>query len=135
MACSLLKIRFVLIILLSIICNNTLAETLILSAAPRESAKQGHNLYGPLAKHLSQLLGREVKFKHAKHWLRYQSDIKKRKYDFVFDGPHLTGKFGPRGHVDTRNAQEDHIGCPHEQRRDISFQRANLLVFCLAIVV
>ncbi|MFW2374033.1 MAG: phosphate/phosphite/phosphonate ABC transporter substrate-binding protein [Gammaproteobacteria bacterium] len=84
-----IHLRILGLLLLASINSNALAETLILSAAPRETVTQGHKLYGPLADHLGQLLGVEVKYKHAKHWLRYQSDIKKSKYDFVFDGPHL----------------------------------------------
>ena len=89
MACRFINIPILLTLLVSSFSTNALAQELILSAAPRETVTQGHKLYGPLADHLGQLLGTEVKYTHAKHWLRYQSDIKKRKYDFVFDGPHL----------------------------------------------
>lgn len=89
MACRLLGTRIIWVMLILFISNNVLAQTLALSAPPRESAREGHKLYGPLADHLGKLLGVEVKYTHAKHWLRYQSNIKKRKYDIVFDGPHL----------------------------------------------
>ncbi|MCW8955786.1 MAG: phosphate/phosphite/phosphonate ABC transporter substrate-binding protein [Gammaproteobacteria bacterium] len=82
-------VRAALALLIILIANNTSAQNLVLSAAPRESVKQGHELYQPLANHLGKLLGVEVKYTNAKHWLRYQSDIKNQKYDFVFDGPHL----------------------------------------------
>lgn len=84
-----LNLSLTLLLLTAIINSTVSAESLIFSAAPRESIRQGHELYQPLVTHLEELLGTEVKYTHAKHWLRYQSDIKKRKYDFVFDGPHL----------------------------------------------
>lgn len=84
-----IQLRILALFLLVFISNYAFAEKLILGAAPRETVTQGHQLYGPLANHLGQLLGVDVGYTHAKHWLRYQSDIKKRRYDFVFDGPHL----------------------------------------------
>lgn len=89
MVYSFLNRHLISILLLIFLNNNVSAQDLILSAAPRETVKQGHELYSPLADHLGKLLGVNVKYTHAKHWLRYQSDIKNRKYDFVFDGPHL----------------------------------------------
>ena len=85
------KTRFSLIIFLALILISpiTYGQELIMSAAPRESVAAGHKLYDPIANQISQLLGVKVKYKHPRHWLRYQSDIKKQKYDFVLDGPHL----------------------------------------------
>ncbi|HEY9052083.1 MAG TPA: PhnD/SsuA/transferrin family substrate-binding protein [Gammaproteobacteria bacterium] len=65
------------------------ADGLTLAAAPRESAEKGKELYDPVAAYLSKVLGKPVTYVHTNHWIRYQSDMKKRKYDFVFDGPHL----------------------------------------------
>jgi len=62
---------------------------LLLTAPPRESAEQGQKLYGPLANHLSELLGEEVVYKHPRDWLRYQRDIRRDVYDIIFDGPHF----------------------------------------------
>lgn len=89
MASRFLDKRIIFVLLVLFISSNVLAQNLILSAPPRETPNQGYKLYAPLADHLGKLLGVEVKYTHAKHWLRYQSDIKKRKYDIVFDGPHL----------------------------------------------
>lgn len=89
MACRFLDIRILFLLLILFISSNVLAQNLILSAPPRETPNQGYKLYAPLAEHIGKLLGVEVKYTHSKHWLRYQSDIKKRKYDIVFDGPHL----------------------------------------------
>lgn len=68
---------------------NVYADGLILAAAPRESVEKGRELYDPVAAYLSQVLGKPVTYVHTNHWIRYQSDMKNRKYDFVFDGPHL----------------------------------------------
>jgi ABC-type phosphate/phosphonate transport system substrate-binding protein len=62
---------------------------LILSAPPRESAEDGAILYGPLADHLSRLLGEKVTYRHPNNWLEYQRDLRKGVYDIVFDGPHF----------------------------------------------
>ena len=79
------KIVF-LVFILSI--SNAQAE-LILSAPPRESLKAGNELYGPLAEHLTQLLGEKVIYKHPDNWLHYQRELRNDVYDVVFDGPHF----------------------------------------------
>ena len=90
-AMSARKIRFYISIIFVYFISNPLtqAEELIMSAAPRESAEAGHTLYTPIANHIGNILGVKVRYKHPRHWLRYQSDIKKEKYDIVLDGPHL----------------------------------------------
>ncbi len=65
------------------------ARELVMTAAPRETAAAGIKLYQPVADHFGKLLGVKVTYKHAGNWLRYQSDIRKMKYDIVLDGPHL----------------------------------------------
>ena len=67
----------------------TFSESLILTAAPRETAQQGLQTYGGLAGYISKVLGRRVEYYNAGYWIRYQGDIKKKKYDIVMDGPHL----------------------------------------------
>jgi len=62
---------------------------LIFSAPPRESPQAAEKLYGPLAKHLTELLGEPVVFQYPKNWLQYQRDLRKGVYDIVFDGPHF----------------------------------------------
>lgn len=62
---------------------------LILSAPPREDSETGTKLYGPLAEHLSKLLGEKVTYVHPNNWLEYQRDLRKDVYDIVFDGPHF----------------------------------------------
>ena len=62
---------------------------LIMTAPPRESPEKGEELYGPLAKHLTILLGERVVYQHPSNWLQYQRDLRKDVYDIVFDGPHF----------------------------------------------
>lgn len=62
---------------------------LILSAPPRELPEAGIKLYGPLASHLTELLGEKVTYRHPNNWLEYQRDLRKGVYDIVFDGPHF----------------------------------------------
>ena len=65
------------------------AEGLILSAPPRETADKGQKMYGPVATHLTKVLGVKVTYKHPGNWLKYQRDMRNDKYDIVFDGPHF----------------------------------------------
>lgn len=69
--------------------SQQISAKLILTAPPRESAEQGQKLYGPLATHLSKLLGEEVVYQHPRDWLRYQRDIRRDVFDIIFDGPHF----------------------------------------------
>jgi ABC-type phosphate/phosphonate transport system substrate-binding protein len=84
---SLILRKFALIALL-FICTSVQAE-LILTAPPRENAEAGQAQYGPLAAHLSKLLGEKVVYQQPKGWLYYQRDMRHDKFDIVFDGPHF----------------------------------------------
>lgn len=66
-----------------------LAEGLILTGPPRETPAKGMKLYGPIAAHLSKVLGVKVSYKHPGNWLKYQREMRNDKYDIVFDGPHF----------------------------------------------
>ncbi|NOX44064.1 MAG: phosphate/phosphite/phosphonate ABC transporter substrate-binding protein [Gammaproteobacteria bacterium] len=79
------KAAFVLTLL---IFGNAQAD-LILAAPPRESLEAGNKLYGPLAKHLTELLGEKVTYAHPDNWLHYQRELRNDVYDVVFDGPHF----------------------------------------------
>ncbi len=84
------KVRiFILFLLLAGNSAISVASDLIFTAAPRETPAAGNKLYGPVTEYISKITGKSVKYYHAGYWLRYQSDIKKFKYDFVLDGPHL----------------------------------------------
>ncbi|MFK5950731.1 MAG: PhnD/SsuA/transferrin family substrate-binding protein [Methylococcales bacterium] len=78
-----------LLLVACLIFSHQVSARLILTAPPRETAEQGKKLYGPLAEHLTQLLGEEVIYQHPRDWLRYQRDIRRDVYDIIFDGPHF----------------------------------------------
>ena len=78
-----------LLFILSGIYSSAFAKGLILSAPPRESAEAGMKLYGPVAAHLTKLLGVKVSYEHPGNWLKYQREMRNDKYDIVFDGPHF----------------------------------------------
>lgn len=65
------------------------AQGLILSAPPRETAEVGMQVYGPIAEHLSKILGVKVSYVHPENWLKYQREMRNDKYDILFDGPHF----------------------------------------------
>jgi ABC-type phosphate/phosphonate transport system substrate-binding protein len=67
------------------------SEPLVLAAPPRDSAEEGMRRFGPVAEHLSQVLGRKVVYQHPATWGGYQADMQKGRYDIVFDGPHFNG--------------------------------------------
>lgn len=77
------------VFLVALFCCGSASAELILTAPPRETAEDGEKLYGPLAKHLSELLAEPVVYQHPKTWRNYTSKMKKDKYDIIFDGPHF----------------------------------------------
>lgn len=64
-------------------------DALIFTSPPRETPEAGAQLYGPLAEHLSELLGRPVVYRHPGSWPVYARDMRADVYDIVFDGPHF----------------------------------------------
>jgi ABC-type phosphate/phosphonate transport system substrate-binding protein len=62
---------------------------LVLSAPPRDNPEAGARRFGPIADHLSQVLGRKVVYRHPGTWGGYQTDMQNNAYDLVFDGPHF----------------------------------------------
>lgn len=66
-----------------------LAKDLILTAPPRETAEAGKKIYGPIAAHLTKVLGTKVTYEHPSNWIAYQRDMRNDKFDIVFDGPHF----------------------------------------------
>lgn len=84
-----IKGGILLLFILSSICSSAFAKDLILSAPPRENAEAGMKLYGPVAAHLTKLLGVKVSYEHPGNWLKYQREMRNDKYDIVFDGPHF----------------------------------------------
>ena len=91
MKISVLKSKIILVLLFSMIfpIHAAFSADLIFTAPPRESAQAGQKLYAPVAKYLSQLLNRKVTYKHPGNWFSYQNNMRKDKYDIIFDGPHF----------------------------------------------
>lgn len=77
------------IIIVNLVWCIAQAEGLVLTSPPREKKAAGKKLYGPLAQHLSQLLGVKVTYKHPGNWLTYQREMRNDAYDIIFDGPHF----------------------------------------------
>lgn len=61
----------------------------VLTAPPREDAAAGQSVYGPLAAHLSALLGEKVVYEHPGDWRSYERKMRADDYDIIFDGPHF----------------------------------------------
>lgn len=74
---------------LLLIAGPAVAVDLVMTAPPRESAEDGNRLYGPLARHISKLIGAKVVYQHPRNWLNYQREMRDDKFDIVFDGPHF----------------------------------------------
>lgn len=68
---------------------SALAEGLILTGPPRETPAKGVKMYGPVAEHLTKVLGVKVTYVHPGNWLNYQREMRNDKYDIIFDGPHF----------------------------------------------
>ncbi|UCH53576.1 MAG: PhnD/SsuA/transferrin family substrate-binding protein [Pseudomonadota bacterium] len=69
----------------------TASDALVFTAPPRESAEEGARRFGPVAAHLSEVLGRKVIYRHPGTWGAYQAEMLKGNYDLVFDAPHFNG--------------------------------------------
>jgi ABC-type phosphate/phosphonate transport system substrate-binding protein len=69
--------------------GQVMANQLIMTAPPRESAAAGKELYGPIAEYLTKAIGSPVVYQHPGNWMTYQRDMRNDKYDIVFDGPHF----------------------------------------------
>lgn len=65
------------------------AAEYVLTAPPREDAAAGQSVYGPLAEHLSMLLGEKVVYRHPGDWRSYERKMRAGEYDIIFDGPHF----------------------------------------------
>ncbi len=84
-----MRTKMAVLLILGLLNGPALAQELILSAPPRESADAGKKLYGPLASLLSRTLGKTVRYQHPGNWFKYQKDMREGKLDIVFDGPHF----------------------------------------------
>ena len=92
--------RWIMMLCIMIFTQNVIAADLIMTAPPREKPEAGKKIYGPVADHLSKLLGKKVVYEHPKNWLNYQRDMRNDKYDIVFDGPHfISWRMAHLGHT------------------------------------
>lgn len=60
-----------------------------LTAPPRESYEDGMKQYGPVAKYLSKVTGKNIVYVHQNSWMSYSRNLKRGDYDIIFDGPHF----------------------------------------------
>ncbi len=67
------------------------AGVITLSAPPRDNEQEGRMRFEPVAKYLSEVLGKKVVYKYPGSWGVYQGAMQKGAYDIVFDGPHFNG--------------------------------------------
>lgn len=58
-------------------------DPLIMGVFPRRNVKLTHKMFTPLAKYLSQQLGREVRLKTSKDFKTFWSDLNKHKFDLA----------------------------------------------------
>lgn len=68
--------------------KNVYAEY-IFTAPPREKPDRGKEMYQPLVDQLSIIMGEKVIYEHPRSWAAYGSNMRKGRYDIVFDGPHF----------------------------------------------
>jgi len=80
---------FCLCICLFFTLPHTVMAQFVFSAPPRENKADGMETYGPLVEYLSTILGEKVVYQHPGGWARYASDMRKGRYDIVFDAPHF----------------------------------------------
>lgn len=66
-------------------------DALVLTAPPRDTPEDGIRRFGPVAAHLSKVLGRKVVYRHPGTWGAYQAEMLNNSYDLVFDAPHFNG--------------------------------------------
>jgi ABC-type phosphate/phosphonate transport system substrate-binding protein len=64
-------------------------DVLVFGVPPTQSVEQAVKLYGPLAEYLSKESGKKIELQPPRNFLEYTGNMRKAKYDFVFDGPHF----------------------------------------------
>ena len=66
------------------------AEDYVFTAPPRDVGGGNESaVYGPIAAYLSAATGKKIVYEHSDNWLSYQDNMRKGKFDLVFDGPHF----------------------------------------------
>ena len=62
---------------------------LVFAAPPRETSKQGNEIYQPIAEYLSKVIGKKIVYTYPGTWGVYRTEMLKGSYDLIFDGPHF----------------------------------------------
>lgn len=73
--------------LMLLLATPVFASTYVFAVPPRQSRAKMHVIYGPIAKYLSSVTGDTIHLKYESNWLSYENDMRKNRFDFVFDGP------------------------------------------------
>ena len=63
---------------------------LIFTTPPGESVSAGEDIYTPITKKLTELLGEQVVYEPPSSWKDYTDKMRDGHYDIVFDEPHFT---------------------------------------------
>ncbi|MHB1951839.1 MAG: phosphate/phosphite/phosphonate ABC transporter substrate-binding protein [Acidiferrobacteraceae bacterium] len=63
------------------------ASTYVFAVPPRQSRAKMKVIYGPIAAYLSRVTGDNVHLRYESNWLSYENDMRKGRFDLVFDGP------------------------------------------------
>ena len=80
---------FLTAVMLQLLAINTVSADYIFTAPPRENSERGKQIYEPIVAKLSVLLGEKVIYEHPRSWAAYGSNMRKGRYDIIFDGPHF----------------------------------------------
>lgn len=75
-------------------------ETIVFSTAPTHTKEETVRLYTPLMRYLSSVTGKQFVIDPAANFIEYSVRMRLKKYDMLFDGPHLTGwRMVNQGHI------------------------------------
>lgn len=89
-----------LIFAFALVNASSVQADLILSSAPRDTREKEEEIFKPIADMLSKAAGEKVTFQYGDNFLVYQSEMRKGKYDIVFDGPQFVSwRMVKLGHV------------------------------------
>lgn len=75
-------------------------DVITFTTAPTQSVAETNEIYGPLARYLSEASGKTVKLVPVRNFLEYTSRMRKDEFDMIFDGPHF---------VSWRMENKDHV--------------------------
>jgi ABC-type phosphate/phosphonate transport system substrate-binding protein len=81
--------KFILVLTVVVLVNGNACAELIFSAPPRGPEADERATYEPLAQAMSNALGEEVRYVYPRDFNEYSFDMRKGRYDIVFDGPHF----------------------------------------------